>query len=965
MRILFLICLAILQARLVAAEDDLSTPTRLLLQGKYAESAEMFGKAAAKSPAAAVGLAHARAATGKLEDAEQVLKSAREHPDVYAELARLAFARGDYKAARDRVEAALRSNPDQLLARWIRAELARASGRLDEADRYYKWLVDYYNGHDVKDAESFRWIGLAAAQYARWNRLSDQFRFLVRELYPDALKLDHLYWPAHYEAGLLYAEKYNRADARREFQAALELNPNAAEVHAAVARLALEHRDVEDAQTSLRRALEINPRLIEGRLLKADLAWDNFQPDEAARILENQVLPLNPASEMALGRLAACHALRARPQAQDSASPLARLLRQVNERNPHAGEFYAALAAWLAERNRFAEAEQFFKEAEQRMPQLVGPKTRLGLLAMRAGRETEARKLLQEALAIDPFNVRVNNTLEVLDLLDTYETVEGRNVIVRYDSKRDKTLSRYVLRQAETTYPELCRQFGYRPPAKPLVEIFNQAKGASGHDWFSARMIGLPYLGAVAASTGHIVALTSPNDSGSKGKFNWAQVLRHEMVHVVTLQQTGFNMPHWYTEGLAVWSEGYPRPQLWNELLVQRVPQGQLFTLDTLNFGFTRARTSEDWQMAYCQADLVVKYLLAGRKPDVLQKLAAAYAENLSTPEAIQRACGVSQADFERGYREFVKQTAAGIQGSEPARKADFAERLKAYREHPEDLQIAAELAYASFRRGTDDEARQLAEAVLKRQPKHPLATYVLARLHTRDGQTQKAIDLLQQALDLKRPDLRSLNLLAGLKLSAKRHAEATELFRLGAKLDPHNLGWDRSLAKVYEATKDEAALWAVLVRIGQSDPDDFAVRKSLAQMALARKDYAAAAHWSNRALEIHVTDPEVHHTFAVALAESNNFPQAIEEFETAIDLGPKAAGPRLQLAETYLKADRPQDARRVAESLQRMEPDHPGLRGLLEKIGKAGGTDLKGKGGPSAPSKAKTSPGPAKENRA
>ena len=41
---------------------------------------------------------------------------------------------------------------------------------------------------------------------------------------------------------------------------------------------------------------------------------------------------------------------------------------------------------------------------------------------------------------------------------------------------------------------------------------------------------------------------------------------------MITLQQTEFNIPHWYTEALAVESEGFPRPQEWNKLLLERVP---------------------------------------------------------------------------------------------------------------------------------------------------------------------------------------------------------------------------------------------------------------------------------------------------------------------------------------------------------------------------------------------------------
>ncbi len=91
---------------------------------------------------------------------------------------------------------------------------------------------------------------------------------------------------------------------------------------------------------------------------------------------------------------------------------------------------------------------------------------------------------------------------------------------------------------------------------------------------------------------------------------NWARVLTHEMVHVITLQQTNFNCPHWFTEGLAVWSENCPRPQQWNELLVERFAKGKLFNLDTLNFGFIRPQSGGDWHLAYCQAKLYVEYML-------------------------------------------------------------------------------------------------------------------------------------------------------------------------------------------------------------------------------------------------------------------------------------------------------------------------------------------------------------------
>ena len=177
-------------------------------------------------------------------------------------------------------------------------------------------------------------------------------------------------------------------------------------------------------------------------------------------------------------------------------------------------------------------------------------------------------------------------------------------------------------------------------------------------------MIGLPYLDTVAACTGPMIGMTAPSESPTR--FNWARVLRHEMTHVITLQQTHYNVPHWYTEALAVWCEGYPRPPEWNELLVQRVPAGKLFTLDTINFAFTSPNSGADWQMAYCQAELYVEYMLQGRGEEVLRKLLDAYTENLSTAEGIRRVFGMSQEKFEQGYVAYLKKLAAELSAGEP-----------------------------------------------------------------------------------------------------------------------------------------------------------------------------------------------------------------------------------------------------------------------------------------------------------
>ncbi len=421
---------------------------------------------------------------------------------------------------------------------------------------------------------------------------------------------------------------------------------------------------------------------------------------------------MNPISEETLGRIAACYLLLDKKNER-----FTRLVEQVTRRNPHPGEFYFALAAPLQERNKQSEAETYFREAIRVMPRQIGPEADLGLLYMAAGREDDARKALHRAFTADPFNVRVKNSLEVLDVLNSMQTLDSGRFAIKYNGEYDKLLARYAARHVARVLPKLCRRFGYAPPGKTLIEVFNRSGGLDGHQWFSARMIGLPYIGTVAASTGYMVAMASPNDPEAGHRMNWAEVLTHELVHVVTLQQTRFNCPHWYTEGLAVWCECIRRPDAWNELLRDRVANGKLFNLDTLNFGFSRPQSGGDWQLAYCQSELFVEYMLvvqpsrlpkeAGETPapqakasdtptlepvqgeETLRQMLAAYTDGLSTPEAIRRVFGVSQAAFERGYMMFLKrEMARGL-------KSPVAQLRKAAKDRPTDVAVAIALAKA------------------------------------------------------------------------------------------------------------------------------------------------------------------------------------------------------------------------------------------------------------------------------
>jgi cellulose synthase operon protein C len=668
--------------------------------------------------------------------------------------------------------------------------------------------------------------------------------------------------------------------------------------------------------------------------LEADVDLANFESAHAVETLR-AAIKLDPTNEATLGRLAAAYLAldgNVTDKNRQAESRLGRLIAEVTARNPHCGEFYATLAAGLDRLQRYPDAVDFYRAAIDRMPQLVDPRGELGLVYMRLGEEVAADKVLHEAFAIDPFNVRVSNTLKVLEVLSNYSVIETEHFVVKFDRAHDALLARYAAKYLEDdVYPGLVKKLGYRPQGKSLFEIFSRSRNTDGHGWFSARMVGLPYIGTVGACAGRMVAMQSPNDS--RQRFNWARVLRHEFVHVVNLQQTHFNIPHWFTEALAVLNEGYPRPRLWDELLAQRVPQGKIFNLETINGGFIRPSSSDDWAMAYCQAELYAQYMLDHFGSDAVAKMLAAYADNLNTRAAIQRALGVGQEEFERGYLEYLRKIAAGLAGLAPRTEPKLAELEASHKAQPDDPDVAARLALALLHREEPVKARALADEVLEKHPQHPLATYVVAKLILTAGEQKHAIEILEKALDRNAPHENVLALLASLKMDADQPAAAEDLYELGAKKFPQDVQWLQALARLYLKSGEDKKLFDVLARLADRDADDLPMRKKLAQLALQAKDFAAATHWAKQALYIDVQDAETHRMFAEALVGQKDFPAAVAEYEAAVELEPKTHGLQLALADACLRAGRKDRARALLKAILADDATIPGAAELLKQV--------------------------------
>jgi tetratricopeptide (TPR) repeat protein len=933
-----------------AETKRISEAQRLLQNGRYAEAEEAFAaveaeakkKAGEMTPATrlALGLGKARCQASQGESGKAIdgLKAlAAEQPkeaEAWARIAELQFNRGDWDAADAAVKQALAVTPDHLLARWISARLLESRGKLDEAVQACKWFVDHYNTRPpdlARNAEGLLLVGQAAERYyrasARGEELSTALNDVINEIDEAALRVDPNCWQAPWMEGRLFLSGYNERAAVKELARAQQINPLAPEVLVTLGQADLQGYRLAAGRAKAERALAINPHYAPAYVLLADLNISDERFEDARKAAEKAVAE-NPRDEEALARLAAsCKLLT--DQAGASAAELAAL-----GNSPRPATFYAALGERLADRRKYMPAERAFLLAVEADSTRGDAPVGLGMLYMQIGRETEARSLFDEAFAADPFNVRADNMMRVLKHMESYIPVETAHFSVLIDPTQDTLLGKYMSRYLESVYAELTGAFGYAPPGKTRIELMKD------HQWFSGRTIGLPFIPTVGACTGKVVALASPRTT--KQPFNWARVLKHEVVHVITLQQTEFNIPHWYTEALAVESEGFPRPQEWNRMLLERVPsRSKLLNLDTINLGFIRPNEPEDRQMAYCQAQLYARYMLKRFGADALIKLLMAYRRGLTTDRAVQECFQVSKADFEKGYLGYlddvVKTIRTRVNEEQPVKFSQLERQLK---EKPEDPDLNARLAYEHFARRDYKEARPLADKALKLKPHHPLASYVKARLLTTIGDDEAALAVVEPALDRDHPNERVVDLLAELKMKAGQLDEAEKLYELARKDDPYHTKWIAGLARVHLRQKNTAKFLDDLEMIAANDADDIAVRKALAERSLATGKVAEAEKWAAECLHIDVYDPSPHVLLADAQAAASKFAAAIEEYQTALEL--KARKPndlKVKLAKAQLGLGQRAAARKTLDEILKADPEHPEAKNFRLELDRAAGS--------------------------
>jgi tetratricopeptide (TPR) repeat protein len=767
---------------------------------------------------------------------------------------------GEWERARQRLRRVAMLDPRGEAALDLGLLLQQA-GRREEAEKWLAPLVAFAG--EVRD-------GAALARGARAARATGQFR-LANALFRDAAAAAPGAARIETAWGGLFLEKHNVPEAVRSFERALTADAEYVPAMVGLAR-ALADENPPAAAARARQAIGIDAGAWEAHLLLAELALDRRDRDQARAHIAD-ALAHNPHAPDAFALRAALAAVegRAADLEADAAAVLAI--------NPKDARAWRVPSDHVAAHYRFEEAVALARRAVAVDPEDPAARSALGMHLMRTGDEEAARTELDLAFARDPYDVVTHNLLNLLDTLQTFQTVREGDLIFKFHPDEVRVLEPFAPALAREALASMSARYGFTPTGPILVELF------PSHDDFAVRTLGLPgMIGALGACFGRVVTLDSPR-ARPPGSFHWGATLWHELAHVMALQLSRQRVPRWFTEGLSVYEERLARPTWGRESeldFVRGLDEGAAIPLALLNDGFSDPRRIA---LAYQQASLVIEFLDGRFGFDAITRMLRAYGEGLDDAAVFARELRSDAATLQAGFDAFLVQRYGAMRAALRVPEGveldagDLAALRETARRHESSYPVQMAAAGALLAAGAHAEAIPYLEraAVLvpiADGPEGPRA--LLAKAALGSGDRARAMRELEAALAVENTAIEAARELAVL---------ATEAGDLQRQVLAHT--------RLVEVVPHESAPHTVLGRLAFSQGDAASALRSF-RVALAagpddpvaaRTDHAEALLQTGQAADARLE-------LLSALAEAPLYRRAQDLLLAIVD-APRGAGVR------------------------------------------------------------------------
>ena len=852
--------------------------------------------------------------TGRYEEAlktsEEFAAGSPKEIRAYIRSGDLLSLTGKYKEAASAFRKALELSPKDIDAKFGLGYVMATTGRADESKRLVAEITENYYSRRSKEPRQLLTYGLAFMEADRPHQALDLLVQAAADLNDPA--------EAILATGFLFLHKAQINDAAKEFRPLLKKNPKHPIAHLGMAGCYFQDGNYPQVSTECEAALKTNPNLVEALELQAALALNAEDYAEAERYLK-RAIDINPSHLSVRTRLASCFYLNSRMEDYE------REEKSIFAIHPKYAEFYRSIGD-AAERLRRPEtAKKFFEKAYAMQPDSWKVLESLGFFYCREGREEEAYEVLERSFKFNRFNRRVFNLLQTLDYMEDFVTEESDHFTLRVHRKKDSCLSSYALRYLHGAKEDFCERYKTPVTERILVELFPR------HDFFAARIHGLPGIGLNGVCFGKVILADSPGVRPNS--FNWRDVLVHEFSHVVTLTATDYKIPRWLTEGLAVYDEDRQRNFDQDRMLVTAWKTGELIPLAELNRGFTRPKSHFQIMLAYMQGELAVEFLLDVFGLEKVIEMLKRFRSGDKLETISKNVLGRSLDELSKSFLEHATAIAEKL----PLLPRYMPQHLKALEEavkkNPQDPRKMEQYALALLQNGHADKAQGQAEQALKYDMNSPVAHVVMGEIHIRNKDYEVARTLYEKVIRTAPHMMGPYFRLAVVAQKQSRQVDALAQLKHSIRIYnrfPPAYSMLETLAEKTEETKTRLDALEGMLRFPATSTK---AAGKLLKVYQAVDRHADVERVALKLFEVNPYSLETHDILARSYQAQDKLDGAAQEYLVCIQLSQRNIDYHLKLARVLLKNDQKPEAKRVLMEARKIDRRHAEVKALLEKL--------------------------------
>ncbi len=203
-----------------------------------------------------------------------------------------------------------------------------------------------------------------------------------------------------------------------------------------------------------------------------------------------------------------------------------------------------------------------------------------------------------------------------------------------------------LLATCEKALDRLATDIGAHPEKPVKAYIY-----ANSQDLQGAMIFPREWTGGAAYTEYGIIALGISQAQLSWGKRALAHELAHLVTHQVTFSPYGAILPTWLSEGLAMYAEGEPDPEL-QKWLQEAITEQKLISIRTLSSAFSAK--AEEAFISYAESDSIVRFLIQNYGKDKIFELLDLLKQGNTYNEALIQAYGFDTEGLDAQWRAYI-----------------------------------------------------------------------------------------------------------------------------------------------------------------------------------------------------------------------------------------------------------------------------------------------------------------------